>query len=256
MSPPGAYRTLQTLVRGGLAVQDGRRGVYRLGPRILVLARSMQGDAALLAAAEPELHALADLAGESVALAVVRGDRIWSIASATGSADVVAQPRLAHGEPYFHTTGRGKLYLAHLPPPAARALIARTGLPAVGRNTITDEGRLWREVEEARRRGYAVNRAERSPHLAGVAIPVFDAGGALVATLGISVPVDSLTAQREAELARLGQATARRIEARLSGAGGVGPTAAQRAAQRSAPAQPSGSTVSVARQQYQAATER
>jgi DNA-binding IclR family transcriptional regulator len=249
MSPPGAYRTLQTLVRGGLAVQDGRRGVYRLGPRILVLARSMQGDAALLAAAEPELHALADIAGESVALAVVRGDRIWSIASATGSADVVAQPRLAHGEPYFHTTGRGKLYLAHLPPPAARALIARTGLPAVGPNTITDEGRLWREVEEARRRGYAVNRAERSPHLAGVAIPVFDSGGALAATLGISVPVYTLTAEREAELAGLGRATARRIEARLAGAGPV-------ATDRSPVAQASGSTVSVARQQYQAATER
>ena len=88
--------------------------------------------------------------------------------------------------------------------------------------------------------------------MAGVAIPVFDAGGALVATLGISVPVDSLTAQREAELVRLGQATARRIEARLSGAGGVGRTAAQ----RSAPVQASGSTVSVARQQYHAATER
>jgi transcriptional regulator of acetoin/glycerol metabolism len=107
-------------------------------------------------------------------------------------------------------------------------------------------------VEEARRRGYAVNRAERSPHLAGVAIPVFGAGGALAATVGISVPVDSLTVQREAELARLGQATARRIEARLSGAGGVGPAATH----RSAPAQPSGSTVSVARQQYHAATER
>jgi hypothetical protein len=73
-------------------------------------------------------------------------------------------------------------------------------LAAVGRNTITGEGRLWREVE----------------------------------------------------LARLGQATARRIEARLSGAGGVDPAATH----RSAPAQPSGSTVSVARQQYHAATER
>ncbi|HEX2514652.1 MAG TPA: hypothetical protein VH257_08090, partial [Chloroflexota bacterium] len=61
-----------------------------------------------------------------------------------------------------------------------------------------------------------------------------------------------LTAQREAELARLGQATARRIEARLSGARGVGPAATH----RWAPAQPSGSTVSVARQQYHAATER
>jgi len=218
MSAPGAYRTLQTLVRGGLVVQEGRRGAYRLGPRILSLARSMQGEAALVAAAESELHALAEATGDSVALAVVRGDRIWSIASATGSGDVVAQPRLAHGEPYFHTTGRGKLHLAYAPPAEARALIARTGLPKVGPNTITDETRLWGEVEDARRRGYAVNRAERSPHLAGVAIPVFDAGGHLAATLGITVPVYTLTPEREAELARLGQDAARRIERRLGGA--------------------------------------
>ena len=107
-------------------------------------------------------------------------------------------------------------------------------------------------MEEARRRGYAVNRAERSPHLAGVAIPVFDAGGALVATLGISVPVDSLTAPREAELARLGQAGGPAHRSPPVGRRGRGPAAAH----RSAPAQASGSTVSVARQQYHAATER
>ena len=86
-----------------------------------------------------------------------------------------------------------------------------------------------------------------------MAIPVFDAGGALAATLGISVPVYSLTAEREAELARLGQATARRIESRLAG---TEPHRSPAAVDGAAPAQASGSTVSVARQQYQAATER
>jgi DNA-binding IclR family transcriptional regulator len=217
MSASGAYRTLQTLVGGGLVIQEGRRGAYRLGPRILTLARSMSSEAALVAAAEPEVHALAEATGESVALAVVRGDRIWSIVAATGSGDLVAQPRLAHGEPNFHTTGRGKLHLAYLPRAEARALIQRTGLPKAGPNSITDEDRLWREVEETRARGYAVNRAERSPHLAGVAIPVFGAGGELAATLGITVPVYTLTPEREAELARLGLAAARRIQAKLHG---------------------------------------
>jgi IclR family acetate operon transcriptional repressor len=217
MSPPGAYRTIQTLLAGGLVTQDGKRGVYRLGPKLLVLARSLRSEAALAAAADQELRALAESTGESVALAVVRAGRIWSIAGYAGSGDLVAQPRLASGEPYFHSTGRGKLHLAYLPRAEAEALIAQTGLPKVGPHTITDAKRLWREVDQARARGYAVNRAERSTHLAGVAVPIVEGSGALLATIGISVPVFTLTESRERELAQAAQAAARRIEARLGG---------------------------------------
>jgi DNA-binding IclR family transcriptional regulator len=87
----------------------------------------------------------------------------------------------------------------------------------VGPNSITDEARLWREVDEACARGYAVNRAERSPHLAGVAVPIFDGDDALLATVGITVPVYTVTPEREIELAQLGQAAARRIGRRLRG---------------------------------------
>ncbi len=217
MSTPGAYRTLQTLAGGGLVAQDGKRGVYRLGPKVLYLARTMRSEASLAAAAEPEVRALAESTGEAVALAVARGGRIWSILGFPGSRDVVAQPRLAQGEPNFHTTGRGKLHLAHMPREEARALIAATGLPRSTPNTIADEATLWREVDEARARGYAVNRGQRSPHLAGVAIPIFDADGTLLATIGITVPLYSLDDAREAELVRLGKAAARQIEHRLSG---------------------------------------
>src|SRR5688572_32994629 len=60
MSAPGAYRALQTLVAGGLATQAGRRGAYRLGPKVLVLARAMRSEAALVSVAEVELRALAE----------------------------------------------------------------------------------------------------------------------------------------------------------------------------------------------------
>jgi DNA-binding IclR family transcriptional regulator len=37
--------------------------------------------------------------------------------------------------------------------PELRALATATGLPKVGPHTITDQATLWREVEQARRRG-------------------------------------------------------------------------------------------------------
>jgi IclR family acetate operon transcriptional repressor len=217
MSAAGAYRTLQTLRAGGLVSQDGRRGTYRLGPKVLVLAQSMRSDAALVAAAEPALRDLSRATGESVALAVVRDRRIWGIASVTGEGEVVARPRLAHGEPYFHTTGRGKLYLASLPRDEARAVIAATGLPQVGPNTITDETELWRAVDQARECGYAVNRRERSEHLGGLAFPVWDRQRRLAATIGITVPIFRLDEAHEARLVAHGLAAADRVTRALRG---------------------------------------
>ena len=218
MSAPGAYRALQTLVAGGLATQAGRRGAYRLGPKVLVLARAMRSEGALVSAAEVELRALAEETGETVHLAVVRDRRIWTLFGVTGGADVVAKSRAPGSEPYFHNTGRGKLYLAYLPREEAQSLVAATGMPKVGPNTLEDEAALWREVDEARRRGYATNRGERSAELGGLAVPVLEADGELLAMIGITVPRYVLTAEREAELAKLGSAAARRIERRLSGA--------------------------------------
>lgn len=217
MSPSGAYRTLQTLVAGGLATQDGKRGLYRLGPKVLLLARSMRSEAALLAASVASLHALSRTIGETVALAVLRDRRIWSIASVDGGGEIVARPRLAHGEPYLHNTGRGKLYLAHLPRAEGVAILAETGLPKIGPHTITDVAALWQEVERVRRQGYASNREERSAGLGGVAVPIFDSDGALMATLGITVPIFTLSQDRERELAGHGSAAAREIERRLCG---------------------------------------
>ncbi len=89
------------------------------------------------------------------------------------------------------------------------------GLPKIGPNTCVDEAALWREVDEAYKRGYATNKGERSPELAGVAVPIFERDGGLLAMIGITVPRYTLTAEREAELVRLGKAAARRIEDRV-----------------------------------------
>jgi IclR family acetate operon transcriptional repressor len=211
---------------------------------VLQLARTMQGEAALLAAAEPEVDALSRATGEHINLAVLRDRQTWVLLARDGTGEVVARPRTRGvpppgpagppgagerrgpgepggsagiGEPHFHTTGRGRLFLAFLPPEEARAIVAATGLPAVGPRTITDEGRLWEEVALARRRRYATARGERSAHLAGIAFAVTDGRDALVATLGITVPVFTLDERREAELMALGLAAARRVERRLRG---------------------------------------
>jgi len=216
MSPSGAHRSLRALVHAGLVTQSGRRRAYRLGIKVLLLARAMRSEEALVAASEPELRPLSALTGETVGVGVVRDDRMWIVTSVDGSGDLVARPTLG-GSPHFHATGRGKLFLAHMPERRARALIRSTGLPRLCPNTIADEETLWRAVEEARARDYATSREERTPGVGGVAVPIRDVDRRVVATLGVTVPMFRFDATREAELLQHTRAAAARIERTLHG---------------------------------------
>jgi DNA-binding IclR family transcriptional regulator len=211
MSPSGAHRTLRTLVQGGVAQQQDLRGTYRLGPRILVWARQMRSEAALAAAAEPELAAIAEATHESVLVSVMRERRIWTISEIDGRGPLVARPATAELS-HFHDTARGKLFLAHLDEALARALIAASGLPRRTRHTITDEAELWRAVEKVRSTGYAVSREEHVVGGAGLALPILD-GDRLVACVAMAVPMARFDRAREAQLVEVARRAARRIEA-------------------------------------------
>jgi IclR family acetate operon transcriptional repressor len=81
--------------------------------------------------------------------------------------------------------------LAQLPPVEARALLARTGMPAQTPHTITDPERLVRELERIRHQGYAVDDAEQELGVRCVAVAV--PGGPASTAISISGPETRVT---------------------------------------------------------------
>ncbi|MDJ1115096.1 IclR family transcriptional regulator [Microbacterium dauci] len=188
MSPSGAHRALKSLVIGGLVSQRERRGDYFLGPKILIWSQQMRDETALASISMPVLQQLNEETRESVYLSVVRDQRIWNICVLRGRGEIVVQTRPG-AEQLFHSTGRGKLFLAYADRAVAKRIIAATGLPAVGPATITVESDLWVEVDRARAQGYATSREESFAGGAGVAFPILDQSGSLMATVGASIPL-------------------------------------------------------------------
>ncbi|MFC0528593.1 IclR family transcriptional regulator [Phytohabitans kaempferiae] len=213
MSPSGAHRALRALIDVGLATQDGARGRYRLGPRILVFAQGMNGENALLASAESELDTLNRDSGETVVLTVLRDGKMWNIASREGTGDLISRGNLG-GEPHFHASARGLLFLAHMPRPEARALIRSTGLPALTPHTITNEEELWTAVDEARRRHLAWSRDTSVMGSSGVAAPIIDPDGSIVACVAVHLPSANLTPDTCKRLEQQIASAARQIEQR------------------------------------------
>ncbi|BBB00923.1 putative IclR family transcriptional regulator [Actinacidiphila reveromycinica] len=184
---PTIHRLMRTLVDCGYVRQQPNRR-YALGPRLIRLGES--ASRLLGAWARPHLAELVETTGETANMALLDGDE----------AVYVAQVPSRHSMRMFtevgrrvlpHSTGVGKALLAQVPPERARALLARTGMPAATEHTITDPDVLLAELERVRERGYAVddNEQEAGVRCLAVAVP----GAPTAAAISISGPAARVT---------------------------------------------------------------
>lgn len=89
-----------------------------------------------------------------------------------------------------HATALGRVHLAfdvHL----ARELVA-AGLDPFTHRTITDGAELAHELAEVRDNGWACGCGDLDPDVATIAAPIRDQGGAVMAAVGVSGPIDEL----------------------------------------------------------------
>lgn len=180
-----AHRLLAELTAGGL-LERGGDGTYEVGRRLwdLGLLASVEQD--LREVALPFLQDVHASTGETVHFAVLDGDAALYIERVTGrtSARVLSKPgaRLP-----LHATGVGKVMLAYSDSSLReRALQSPERLTA---HTITEPGRLRRELTEVRKRGFARTSEELTLGAFSIAVPVVvtdDRGGSeLVGAIGI-----------------------------------------------------------------------
>lgn len=92
----------------------------------------------------------------------------------------------------LHAASNGKAYLASLDDAAVESFL-HNGLRKVNDHTVTDPDVIRREVEEIRRRGYAVTNEELHEGIAAVAVALKTADGETCGCFSISGPTTRLT---------------------------------------------------------------
>ena len=159
-------------------------GGVRPGLRLFELGQLVPQRARLRELALPFMGDLYAATHEVVSLAVLDGtDTVWVEQLAGRLAPPV--PSRVGGRLPAHVTAAGKLLLAFAPD-AAEALCA-AGLPRHGPGTITEPERLRAELAGIRERGIAFNREESRRGVLGVAAPVVDRDGTVLAALALAV---------------------------------------------------------------------
>jgi DNA-binding IclR family transcriptional regulator len=192
LHPSTAHRILNDMVLGRFVDRGDQAGSYRLGMRLLELGNVVK---ARLSVREVALEPMRDLhrtTGQAVNLSVRQGDEIVYVERAYSERSGMQVVRAIGGRAPLHLTSSGKLFLAHDDPRVVRSYATRTGLAGHTRNSITDVGRLERELSIVRSRGYARDNEELELGVRCIAAPIRDDSGQIIAGLSVSAPAERL----------------------------------------------------------------
>jgi DNA-binding IclR family transcriptional regulator len=191
LHPSTAHRILNDLAAGRF-VDRPEAGSYRLGMRLLELGNLVKARLDVRDAAIGPMRELHKLTLQPVNLSVRQGDEIVYIERTYSERSGMQVVRAVGGRAPLHLTSVGKLFLANDDPVRVRAYATRTGLAGHTRNSITDLGRLERELAVVRNNGYARDDEELELGVRCMAAAIYDDQGKLVAGLSVSAPADRL----------------------------------------------------------------
>ncbi len=188
-----AHGILRTLQDVGFVEQDHTGGPYRVASEVFRLGWTRLDQNELRARALNWTDALAARTGESARVAAFHAGRA-EVAHHVFRAGGGTQVLVTGSEVPLHASALGKVLLAY-DPGAARTLVRRP-LPALTHRTVVDRTVLNRELAAIRDIGWAGAVGEVDPAVAGIAAPVRDRGGYVVAAVGIEGEIDRICDDR------------------------------------------------------------
>ena len=195
MPKNAVFRIATTLVLRGYAERDEPAKIYRLSRKLLSLGRHVAGGESLVRTSAPFLAALRDATGETALLGTLAGSQGIVLDQVPSLHPVKVLVELGHAFPLL-TAAPAKAMIAFLPPEKQAPLLASIRFEKRTRHTIRTPAAYRRELEEVRRKGFALDRGEESESYACAGAPVFDDRGEVVAALWVSGPADRVSGRK------------------------------------------------------------
>jgi IclR family transcriptional regulator, pca regulon regulatory protein len=189
-----ARRVLATLVALKYCEADGR--YFSLRPRALGLGLSYLNALPYWGYAQRALEDLRNEIGESCALAVL--DETEIVYALRLPARRILSANLGIGSRLpAHLVSLGRVMLASLPKDQRAAYLQSVELTPVTPRTITDAGVLDRQLDLVEAQGHAWVDGELDPAICGIAVPLRDQAGRVIAAISINT-ISSMTSEAQA----------------------------------------------------------
>ena len=208
-----AHRLCVTLASEGFIEQNQDNGRYRLGLALFELGMLVRRRMDVSTLGLPLLGALRDRSHESVHLAILNRTSIVYLFNLESSQAIGIRSYLGARKPAF-CTSEGRVLLAFGSPDTVGAVL-KEGLVARTPKTNVDPKALLKTLDDVRRTGSAFDDEESEVGMRGVAAPIRDISGRVIAAVGLAGPIQRLTLKGLRTLAPQVIATADGVSERL-----------------------------------------
>lgn len=182
------HRILLQLEELGLIVRDASRDRFYVGPKLSQLAVNALFSENHNLPARVILRELVDDIQESCNIGVLDGMEFSYLDRVEADWTLRVHAEAGKHVPAYCTSG-GKVILAYLPETLRKKLIQLKTLRKYTQSTITKSDALETELVAIRKQGFATNDQEFTVGVVGVAVPILDPSGRVIAALACHAPV-------------------------------------------------------------------
>jgi len=212
--PKSTVHGLLSTMRDYAVVSQDENGRYGLGIRLFEYGCTLSNSWSILETARPYIQHISYETGESVFLSILDRGEIITLDRAASKVNLYAVAEVGCRLP-VHCTSQGKLFLAYMPSSERDAILRRSGLPSYTEHTITTMPELEKELDEIRRRGYAIENSEYKAGLRSVAAPIIDEKGCVRYAIGIIGTFRQIETERFSKATEVVLKTAKQISKAL-----------------------------------------
>lgn len=178
------HRILAALKKNNFVIQSNMTKKYRLGYKVLTLSRNIVKKDSLTLTVKPYMEDLADKLNKTIALCVMEGESVICLDFVESKDTSMFMVRIGFPLP-AHATSAGKVIQAYM----KKDLVEETYLKNHNKfteNTLEDLELFLKELERVRINGYAISDEELQIGVQGVACPIFDYNGKVIASISFT----------------------------------------------------------------------
>lgn len=152
----------------GALVRDPLRKKYSIGYTLLELGRRAHGRIKLRDVARMPIERLMEKVGETVFLGIMNGDHVTILDVVESHQEMKITSPPGTRLPLL-AGATGKVFLSHFDEMKVNEIIRRMGLVKFTPKSILDPKKFFKEAEEAKKKGYAIDDEEYIPGVRAVA---------------------------------------------------------------------------------------
>lgn len=187
MHRTSTYRMLGELTNQGFLAHNETTGKYSIGPVMYLLGSLHKQSDSLQTAATPVVELMSELTGEASNVGILSDDVVVHVVLGE-SRHEVGWPRYIGMTLPAHTCALGKVLLSAMSEADINSLYPDEHLRSRTPNTVPTRSALKAELATVREAGIAFDFEGCVPNVTGLACPIMDHRGKVVAALSVSMP--------------------------------------------------------------------